>query len=133
MIDRHLADGCQRRDPARADGGGHARDHGDADTDRKRHAGRLAAQHQRAFEVDAEGIQQAAQTQGDPAAEQDPERGRRDAGEQRLDEHGCEHLPAGRAERAQQRRLAQALCDGDREGVVDAEGRDQQGDPDEHR
>ena len=51
---------------------------------------------------------------------------------ERLDDHGVEHLPARRAERAQQRELARALRDGDGERVEDQEAADEHGDAGEH-
>ena len=72
-----------------------------------------------------------------PAASGDPD----DQAEDRRDETDrggferdrAEHLGAGRADRAQERRLARALGDDDRERVVDAERRDEQRDEREHQ
>ena len=61
-----------------------------------------------------------------------PIAGRDQADDDRLREYRGEHLPAGRADAAQQRHLAGALGDHDREGVADHQAGDEQRDHGEH-
>ena len=74
----------------------------------------------------------AAQRRGEQQPAEDAEHRREEADHERLDDDGVEHLAARRAERPQQRELARALRDRDREGVEDQEAADEHGDAGEH-
>ena len=58
----------------------------------------------------------------------DADERRQHADDDRFAEHLAHHLALAGADRAQQRHLARALGDDDREGVVDDDGADDQGD-----
>ncbi len=73
------------------------------------------------------------QPRGDPDAGGEAGRGGEDADDERLGRHTDDDLAARRAEGAHQRGLTGALGDEDRERVVDAERRDDHGDPGERQ
>ena len=64
----------------------------------------------------------------DEQAAQQADHRRAEADHERLEDDRAEHLPRAGAERAQQRELARALRDGDRERVVDDERADEERD-----
>ncbi len=84
-----------------------------------------------AGEVEAEVREQGADAHRQQHTEAEAERRAHQADDERLEQHRPGDLSLGRAERAQQRQLAAALGDQDREGVDDQERPDDQGDPGE--
>ena len=81
-----------------------------------------------AGEVETEVREQRADAHREQHAEAEAEGRAEHAEHERLELHRPHHLPLGRAEGAQQRELAAALGDQDREGVDDQERADDQGD-----
>ena len=89
-----------------------------------------------ARDLDADQLEQRPDAGGEPDAEQQSERTGDQPDHGRLDEDAREHLPAGRAHRAQQRDLAPPLRDQHVEGVPDDEGADHHrdaGEDEQHR
>ena len=86
----------------------------------ERQAGRAAGRSRR--------VEQRRSALRDQEAADEPDQRRREPDHERLAEHARQHLAAGRAERAQQRELARALGDRDRERVEDDERADEQRD-----
>src|SRR3954453_20067286 len=73
-------------------------------------------------------LQQGIQPLGDAEAEEQADHGTDQADDDRLEHNRPEHLPAGGAEGAQRRQLADALSDRDSERVRDHEGADEERD-----
>ena len=86
-----------------------------------------------ARDVDADQREQALEQSRHEDAAEDAEAGREEPDHKRLAQHGQQHLPAARADRAQQRELTRPLGDDDRERVVDDEDRDDERDEREDR
>ncbi len=78
---------------------------------------------------EAEGVEHGLEADGDADAGHHAQGRGDDADQGGLQHHRTEHLSAGRTHRPQQGRVPVPLGHDDREGVVDAEGGDQQGDP----
>ena len=78
-------------------------------------------------QVDPDRLEQRVDPLGDRQAGEQPQHRPDDADHQRLRHHRGEDLPPRGAERAQHPELAHPLGDGDREGVEDHEGADEQG------
>ena len=115
-----------RRDARRAqrrDDGGRE---GHADADEQRDLDRARGEHEAARGHVERGVEERPEGRRHAEPGEQAEHGGRDADGQRLDRDGGEDLPARRAQRAQQRELAGALGDRDREGVEDDEGADEQ-------
>ena len=86
-----------------------------------------------AGQVEAELGEDRLQPLGEAESEREAHRRPDEADHQRLKQHRPCHLPAARAERTEQRQLAAALGDQDRERVDDQEGADEQRDRREHQ
>ena len=134
-VDGHVAQGGQRRHPLRPDGRRRCRRRGDDEPDERgddqRRGAAASARRRAAAKPKASNI--ALRPLGD--ADAGHRRRRSEATtptSERLQDHRAEHLAPVGADGPQQRRLPRALGDEDREGVVDAEGRHQQGDAGEH-
>jgi hypothetical protein len=97
--------------------GEHADRHSEADRD---HRGARPQDELARRERQPERVQQHAQPGGQTEPGHDPDRAGRRTDDGRLDQHRSRHLSAARTERAEQRELAGALRDGDRERVEDA-------------
>ena len=124
-----LAQRDDRRDPRRPQRGDEARQHGHEHADDERDDDRARRDdRRRRRQVGADGLHQPAQAGGEQQPAEQPEQ-RGDQADQAGFEHDrAQHLAAARAQRAQQRQLAGALRDGDRERVVDDEGADEERD-----
>ena len=86
-----------------------------------------------ARDVDPDEREQRLQGARHQHAAHDAEHRGKEADDQRLCEHGSQHLPATRPDRAEQRQLAGALGNDDAERVVDDEDRDEERDHREDR
>ena len=84
-------------------------------------------------DVEAERAEQRLEPDGEADARDEADGRRDEADEHRLEQHRAEHLALPGADGAQQRELAAALGDDDREGVEDDERADEQRDDAEDR
>ena len=132
---RHVVSQCgDGRDPRGPPRGevrrhdGHHQAHGV----RRDHGARLQEEG-RTAQVEPERSEQCLQTAGQQVAEAQAQRRADQTDEHRLHEHGDVDLPAGCAERAQQRELPRALRHQDRERVDDEVRAHHQGDRREHQ
>ena len=127
---RALAHGCDRRHARGAQGGAQRGQQRYEHPHDQRHSHRARGENRaRVRQIDAEGDQQRVEPLRQREAEQEPDQRGEQADCERFQQHRPQHLAPRRAERAQRRKLARALSDGDRERVGDHEAADEQGDP----
>ncbi len=110
---------------SRADG----RKHGDADSDDDGGDSRMGQEHETVGrQRDAEGLEQCFDAQRTENAQPEADQRGHETNDGRLGQHGSKDLSSTGADHPQQRQLAGALSDDDREGVEDGEGPDEEGD-----
>ena len=126
MLESRIAAIGGMRDAAQR--GEDRRDHGHDHPGRERPDHRAGRDHDGAGgDVEPEGAEEGLEPHGEEDPPEEPD-GRRDQADQyRLEEHGTEHLFLRGADGPQERELAAALGDDDREGVEDDERADEQG------
>ena len=125
-----LADGGDRRHAGRPERGPEAREQRDTDPDDERDDERPRRVDEPGLrQVDPERHEQAVEQPCQPEAREETDERRKRADNQRLDDHGAEHLPARRPDCPQRRELARPLRDRDRERVRDHERADEERDP----
>ena len=124
---RTLPHGRDRRHARRADGGEQPGEERDAHPDDERddhRPGREDAVGGR--EVGPEALEQGLDPLREDHSESQPDERGEQPDDERLEDHGPEHLPARRADRPQRGELPRPLGDGDREGVEDDERADEE-------
>ena len=120
------ADRRERRGAPGGDLGREQRDeHTDAGGDGQRHC---VDGEPTGWEGEAERVEHALEQPCEPDAAEQTERGGDDSDCECFERHGGAHLTARRTDGSQQCQLPSSLRDSDREGVVDAQGRDDEGD-----
>ena len=131
--ERHvIAQRGHRRDPGGPDGGQDRGDRGHHQADAVGPRDRGPGDRELGpAEVEAELAEQPAQPEREQVADAEPDGGADEAHGERLGDHRPVDLPAGGAQGAEQRELAAALRDQDRERVDDQEDADHQRDPGE--
>ena len=122
---QRLHRGDARRPQRRGERAGQRHERADQQADDDR----AALEHEaRGRQVDAERLEELVDALREAEPGDDADDRADDADRERLEQHRVEHLAARGAERPQQRQLARALRDGDRERVEDQERADQDGD-----
>ena len=128
-LDRDVAQCRDRRDTRRLTRRHHRRQDRDHRAHQHSRDDRTRLDHDRGVgEVDAEPLHEGPESDREEHSHGDADERRQHADDDRFAEHLAHHLPLAGADRAQQRHLARALGDDDREGVVDDDGADDQGD-----